>query len=142
MKCGLVVLGLIVVMSSAQCSKPATPRHPLLGNYVVAGYDNSGQLIFTGEFSLQSIEQNWVKGLCRITTLKNAPEGLYDHNGNCEAIVDGKKLELDLAPLLDDGGVLFDGEIDGGRFRGVCLFDSFAGSTPFGRFEAVKRALG
>jgi hypothetical protein len=127
-------------MWSAGCSRhPAVPPSPILGRYELTGYDNSGQLIFTGVISFESLEQNYLKAKCVITRNQNAPEGLYDKNGGCEGEIDGKKLDLDLAPAMDDGGILFEGEFDGsGRIQGVCLFDSFAGTTSFGRFEAVK----
>ena len=144
MKTLLTVTTLIFVVWSASCSRQpaAPPRHPLIGSYVLAGYNDSGQLIFTGEFSLTAVEQNHVKGRCVIKPNKNAPSGLFEKDGGCDGLLDGNKLDMDLAPYMDDGGVLFEGEIDGGRISGVCLFDSFAGSHPFGRFEAVKRALG
>ena len=144
MKFPLAVLSLLFVMWSAGCSRhPAAPQNPILGRYALAGYDNSGQLIFTGEISFESLEQNHLKGKCVITRNQNAPEGLYDKNGGCEGMINGKKLDLDLAPFMDDGGVLFEGEFDGsGRIRGTCLFDSYVGARPFGRFEAVKRTLG
>jgi hypothetical protein len=137
----LAVLSLLVLLLSAQCSRePATPQNPILGRYALAGYDDSGQLIFTGEISFESLEWNHVKGKCVITRSKNAPEALYDKNGDCEGMIEGKKLDLDLAPMMDDGGILFEGEFDGsGRLTGDCLFDSFIGARRFGRFEAVKR---
>ena len=144
MKTLLTVMTLIFVVWSASCSRQpdGPPRHPLIGRYVLAGYNDSGQLIFTGEISLTSVEQNHVKGRCVIKPNENAPQGLFEQNGDCDGLLEGKKLDMDLAPSMDDGGVLFEGEIDGGRIRGVCLFDSFVGSHPFGRFEAVKSALG
>ena len=149
MKSPLAGLVLILVMGSGGCSphnvspqNPATPRNPLLGSYVVAGYDNSGRLIFTGEIALLSVEQNRVKGQCTIKKEKDAPQALYDKSSDCEGLLDGKKLDLDLTPELYDAGVRFKGEITDGRIKGEALFDSYGPSLPFGRFEAVKRALG
>ena len=149
MRFSLAVFGLIFVALGAQCSwhtpssqSPATPRHPLLGRYVLAGYDDSGRMIFTGEVELLSIEQNRVKGQCKLKKEKDAPQALYDISSNCEGLIDGKKLDLDLAPELYDAGVRLKGEITGGRIKGEALFDSYGPSLRFGHFEAVKSALG
>ena len=144
MKIPLTMLSLLFLICIAGCSRqPAVPQNPILGRYALSGYNDSGQLIFTGEISFESIEKDWIKGKCVIRKNQNAPESLYDSDSNCEALIDGKKIDLDLAPAMDDGGVLFEGEFDGtGGLRGVCLFDSFAGARAFGRFEAVKRTLG
>ena len=143
MRSSLAVFVLIVVMLSAQCSRhTADLQHPLLGRYALAGYDDSGRLIFTGEISLVSLERNFVKGQCTIKRERDAPGALHDHSGDCGGLFDGKKLDLDLAPGMDDAGVLFEGEFGDGRIKGVCQFDSFVGARPFGRFEAVRRTLG
>lgn len=143
MKIPLAVFSLLVLLLSAQCSRqPAAPQNPLLGRYALSGYDDSGQLIFTGEISFESIEQNNVKGQYKLVKKKNAPEALYDNNAAFEGSIDGKKLSLDLAPFMDDGGMLVEGEIDGGRITGDFLFDSIVGARRFARFEAVKTTLG
>jgi hypothetical protein len=143
LKIPLAVLSLLVLLFCTQCSRqPVAPQNPLLGRYALSGYDDSGQLIFTGEISFESIERNTVKGQYKLVKEKNAPEALYDQNSAFEGSIDGKKLSLDLAPSMDDGGMLVDGEFDGGRITGDFLFDSFVGARRFARFEAVKRALG
>lgn len=78
----------------------------LLGRYELAGYDNSGQLVFTGTISLVSLEQNHLKGQCKVVRRQEAPAGLLDQNANCEALMDGKNLSMDFAPSLDDAGLL------------------------------------
>jgi hypothetical protein len=111
----------------------------MLGRYELAGYDSSGRLIFTGAISLMSLEQNQLKGQCTIAREKDAPEGLFDQNGGCEGSVDGKKVTIDLAPAVDDGGLVLNGQFDEGRITGLWMFDTFAGSKPLGKFEAVKK---
>ena len=118
--------------------KPAIPRDPRLGGYVLSGYDNSGQFIFTGTISLRSLEQNLVKGECTISRNENAPEGLLDDRGPCEGLIDGNKVEFDFAPMLDDAGYLLEGEFDGGSIKGIWKVDGFATSSPLGTFVAVK----
>ena len=118
--------------------KPAAPQDPRLGGYVLSGYDNSGQFIFTGTISLRSLEGNFVKGECTLSRKENAPEGLLDDDGPCEGLIDGNRFDLDFAPMLDDGGFLLEGEFDGGRLHGVWKLDGFFTSEPLGKFEAVK----
>ena len=118
--------------------KPVTPQDPRLGGYVLSGYDNSGQFIFTGTISLRSLEQNFVKGECTISRNENAPEGLLDDRGPCGGLIDGNRIEIDFAPMLDDGGFLLEGEFDGGRIKGVWKLDGYVTSQPLGKFEAVK----
>lgn len=133
----IATLALSLVLGSCN-RKPAAPQDPRLGGYVLSGYDNSGQFIFTGTISLRSLEQNFVKGECTISTNENAPEGLLDDRGPCEGLIEGNRIEMDFAPMLDDGGVLLEGEFDGGRFRGVWKLDGFFTSELLGKFEAVK----
>lgn len=68
----------------------------------------------------------------QIVREKDAQEGLVDQTALCEASVQGKKVTIDLAPSMDDGGLLFEGEFDGAQITGVWLFDSYAGSQPQG----------
>ena len=139
MKVLLSVSSLILLLGFAQCNRPGNPQSPMLGRYELAGYDSSGRLIFTGAISLVSLEQNQLKGQCTIAREKDAPEGLFDQNGDCEGSVDGKKVTIDLAPAVDDGGLVLEGQFDEGRITGVWMFDTFAGSKPLGKFEAVKK---
>jgi len=80
-----------------------------------------------------------LKGQCVIVRQNNAPEGVVEKNGGCEGLMDGKKVSMDLAPALDDAGLLLEGQFDEGRISGTWLLDGFATSTPLGRFEAVKK---
>jgi len=85
------------------------------------------------------MEHTILKGRCTITREKDAQEGLVDQTPLCEASVEGKKVTIDLAPSMDDGGLLFEGEFDGAQITGVWMFDSYAGSQPQGKFVAVKK---
>jgi hypothetical protein len=40
-----------------------------------------------------SLEQNHLKGQCKIIRAQNAPEALYEKDENCEALMDGKKID-------------------------------------------------
>ena len=53
--------------------------------------------------------------------------------------MEGKKMDLDCAPRLDDGGLLMEGEFDGVSVRGIWRLDGFVTSAPLGKFEAVKK---
>lgn len=140
MKFVLAVSWLILLLGFAQCNRrPTNPQSSMLGRYELVGHDSSGRLIFTGAISLVSLEQNHLKGQCMIAREKNAPEGVFDQNGNCEGLMDGKKVSMDLAPSLDDAGLLLEGEFDDGRITGVWMLDGFATSKPLGKFEAVKK---
>ena len=103
-------------MGMSQCNNYADKAETsLLGRYELAGYDNSGQLVFTGTISLVSLDQNHLKGQCKIARRQDAPAGLLDQEANCEALMDGKNLSMDFAPSLDDAGLLLEGQFDGGR---------------------------
>jgi hypothetical protein len=131
---------LLLVVTISQCDNHSNKTdNPILGQYELTGRDNSGQLVFTGTISFVSVEQNLLKGPCKITRTPNAPEGLYDKDGNCEALMEGKKIDFDSAPQLDDGGLLLEGEFDGVAIRGVWKIDGFVTSPPLGSFEAVKK---
>lgn len=131
---------LLLLVAISQCDNHSDKtNNSILGRYELAGRDNSGQLAFTGTITFVSLEQNHLKGQCKIIREQNAPEGLYEKDGNCEALMDGRKIGLDSAPLLDDAGVLLEGEFDGLAIRGIWMLDGFVTSEPLGKFEAVKK---
>jgi len=140
MKLLLSVSCLIVLLGFAQCNRRSTnPQSSLLGQYELRGYDDTGKLAFTGTISLMSLEQDHLKGQCTIAREKYAPEGLFEKNGGCEGLVDGKKVSMDFAPFLDDAGLLLEGELNDGRITGIWKLDGFVTSEPLGKFEAVKK---
>ena len=135
----VLFVSLIFLMGISQCHKNAhKAENSLLGQYDLSGYDNSGKLVFTGTISLVSLEQNHLKGQCKIVRLQEAPAGLLDQDANCEALTNGKKLSMDFAPSLDDAGLLLEGEFDDGLINGYWMLDGFVTSEPLGRFVAVK----
>lgn len=140
MKALLLVSCLILLFGFTRCTRgPSDSHNSWLGHYELKGYDDSGNLVFTGTISLLSIEQNHLKGQCRVTRANHAPDGLFDQQGNCESLLDGKKVDLDLAPYLDDAGLLLQGELNNGQLTGVWRLDGFVTSDALGRFEAVKK---
>lgn len=140
MKVLLLVSCLLLMFGFARCNKgPNESQNPWLGDYALKGYDESGNLVFTGTISLLSIEQNDVKGQCRVTRESNAPEGIYDKQGECGGLLQGKKVDLDLAPFMDDAGLLLQGELNDTQISGIWRLDGFVTSDPLGKFEAVKR---
>lgn len=131
---------LILVMGFAQCNRCSGSRQdPMLGLYEVAGHDAAGRLIFTGAISLSSLEQNHLKGRCIIKWEHNAPDGVFDEDGGCEGLIEGKVVSIDSAPSMDDAGLLLDGQFNDGRIAGTWRIDGFATSPPLGNFEAVKK---
>jgi len=48
-------------------------------------------------------------------------------------------VSMDLAPSLDDAGLLLDGQFHDGRITGTWRIDGFATSEPLGKFEAAKK---
>jgi hypothetical protein len=135
----LLVVSLIFLMGISQCHKSAQKtENSLLGEYELTGYNNSGLLVFNGTISLESLEQNHLKGKCKIERRQEAPAGLLDQDTNCEALTNGKKLSMDFAPSLDDAGLLLEGEFDGDMISGYWMFDGFVTSEPLGRFVAVR----
>jgi hypothetical protein len=135
----VLFVSLIFLMGISQCHKnTGKTENSILGQYDLAGYDNSGLLVFTGTISLVSLEQNHLKGQCKIVRRQEAPAGLLDQDANCEALTNGKKLSMDFAPSLDDAGLLLEGEFDGGLINGYWMLDGFVTSEPLGRFVAVR----
>lgn len=140
MKTVLLLSSLLLLVAISQCDNHSNNTgNSILGRYELTGRDNSGQLAFTGTISFVSLEKTHLKGQCKIIRDQNAPEGLYEDDGNCEALMDGKKIDLDSAPLLDDAGLLLEGEFDGVAIRGIWKLDGFVTSEPLGKFEAIKK---
>jgi hypothetical protein len=133
-----ILAALILLTGFAGC-RGSSSRSALIGRYELQGQDRWGRRAFTGSILLTSIDQKIFKGRCTIEREKDTQEGLVDQTPLCEASVDGKKVTIDLAPSMDDGGLLFEGEYDGTQIRGVWMFDSHAGSQPQGKFVAVKK---
>jgi hypothetical protein len=139
MKTVVTILSLILLVGTCQCNGSSNPRNPMLGEYELVAHGNSGQLVFTGTISLLSLDQNHLKGQCIIKTQSAAPEGLFDENGGCEGLVEGKSISIDLAPSLDDAGLLLEGQFSENEISGTWKSDGFVTSEILGRFEAVKK---
>lgn len=138
MKTILAILALIIMMG--MCDRnPNNSQSSMLGRYELVGHDSSDRLIFTGTILLKSLDENHLKGECTIMREKDAPEGVLDQQGDCEGSFDGKRVNLDLAPSLDDAGLLLEGELNAGRISGIWRLDGFVTSKPLGKFEAVKK---
>jgi hypothetical protein len=136
----ILFMSLSSLVAISQCDRYNSKyRNPILGRYELTGRDNTGQPAFAGTISFVSIEQNHLKGPCKIITQQNAPEGLFEKDGNCEAIMDGNKISVDSAPSLDDAGLLLEGEFDGKAIKGIWKLDGFVTSNPLGTFAAEKK---
>jgi hypothetical protein len=140
MKTARFIFGSILLAALGQCTHSLDkPQDPILGYYELRGNNNSGTLAFTGHIEIESREGNDLKGHCKIVRESSASQNLFDQDSRCEAVLKGEKIDFDLAPSMDDGGLLFEGELEEGRITGVWLFDGFAASPPQGPFLAVKR---
>lgn len=135
----IIVRILPVLLLLVGCQRQPKNSHPLIGQYQLVAHDHDGRLMFTGSMDLVSIEQSYLEGRCTVVREKDAPQGLFDQKGNCAALIDGKKVEFDFAPGLDDAGLLLEGEFEAGRMSGIWRLDGFATSEPLGRFEAIKK---
>jgi hypothetical protein len=140
MKTAGFIFAMIVLAALGQCTHSLDKAEdPILGYYELRGNDNSGTLAFTGYIQIESLEGNNLNGHCKIVRERSASQNLFDQDSPCVAVLKGKKINFDLAPNLDDGGLLFEGELEKGKITGVWLFDGFVGSPPQGPFLAAKR---
>lgn len=139
MKTLLAVLSLIFLIGIGNCNRQVNPASSILGYYELVGRDHSGQRAFTGTISLTSIEEQHINGQCEIVREKDADPGVLDQTPRCQAFLEGKKITIDFAPFLDDGGLIFEGEIGDDRISGLWMFKSIAGTQPQGKFDAVKK---
>lgn len=122
------------------CSRLPNDTMLVLGQYELVAYDNAGRRAFTGTISLTAVvEQTVATGQCKILRETNADEAILDQMPRCQALLDGEKITIDMAPSLDDGGLILEGKLNDGRMSGSWMFKSFAGSAPQGKFEAVKK---
>ena len=140
MKVATSILGLLLLTAVCQCTRlPRESHSPILGYYDLTAHDNSGLLVFTGTIQLATFEQSHLKGHCTIVREKNAPEHVFDQNTQCEASLEGRRIDFDLAPSMDDAGLLLEGELTDGRINGVWKQDGYVTSEALGRFQAMKR---
>jgi hypothetical protein len=136
----LSFLFLILLLGLVQCNRLSSKnQNPVLGQYELAAYDNNGNLAFTGSITFKSLEQGHLIGQCTVVREKYAPLGVGEKNGRCEGMLDGKKLDMDYAPSMNDAGLLLEGELNDGRFEGIWKLDGFSASEPLGKFSAVKK---
>jgi hypothetical protein len=134
LKLSLMVCAICVI----QCARHR-PTDPLLGGYDIVAADNTGKRVFTGTMSLTSRDANGATGRCTITRESTAPVGVVDQSAPCLAVLEGQEITIDLAPSLDDGGLILQGRIDGGRMSGEWGFKSVVGHLWDGKFEATKK---
>lgn len=134
-----VVLVLAIALGLGSC-RHSPNQTPLVGSYDVQGFDHAGKLIFKGAIKITSFETTKVKGICKITKVDSTfQRSVEKAEGLCEGEVSGNQITLDLAPLLDDGGVVFEGQWNESRITGTWSIESALGATTFGNFEAVKQ---
>jgi hypothetical protein len=132
---------LIVAMLSAFGFCGVAPRPAPLDKYDIQGYDFSGNLIFKGAIELIVLERGEVNGQCRLQKVSTTFKGAVDKkDGPCRGSVSGEDIVLDLAPDLDDAGVVFKGRWNEHYIEGTWQVDSFAGDKTFGTFKATRIA--
>jgi hypothetical protein len=135
----MVVLLLVILVGIGYCGHSRNQK-PLVGNYDLQGRDYSGKLIFNGAIRITSFENMELNGTCKVVELDHRFEGAVNkNNGPCEGKVSGDEITLDLAPDLDDGGLVFEGHWNESRITGTWMIESVLGGERLGTFEAVKR---
>jgi hypothetical protein len=139
MKVVLRLLTLFLLVGMATCHRSAAPAPSIIGFYELTAYNNSGQRVFTGTISLTSVDQKYISGQCSIVRERDAAPTILDQSSRCRAELEEKKITIDFAPSMDDGGIVLEGEIRDDRMPGRWMFKSFAGIQPQGKFEAPKR---
>ncbi|HKS10562.1 MAG TPA: hypothetical protein VJS13_13520 [Pyrinomonadaceae bacterium] len=129
-----VLLLLSLLLGFGQCGQP---RNPLVGKYTVEGRNFDGKRIFGGTLSIDTFENGEVKGLCKLVDVD--PSLGFGKDGPWIGEVNGDEIVLDLAPLMDDGGVILEGHWREGRLSGTVRVDSFVGARDVGTFEATRQ---
>jgi hypothetical protein len=115
-------------MNFAGCNHRANPTSAILGEYELVGLNDSGQRAFTGTIALTSVDPNYINGQCKIIGERDAAPAILDQNPRCQALLEGKKITVGFAPSLDDGGLLFQGEIGNDQISGIWMFKTIAGT--------------
>ncbi len=135
-----IIPGLVLLLVTCQCTHTALKAaDPLLGVYQLTAYDQSGQLAFTGQLKLNQRQGKDLSGNCKIVRDPRASQSISDFTAPCEASIEGTKINFDLAPNMDDAGMLLYGEFESsGVISGNWGFDNFAGYRPRGKFVARK----
>lgn len=131
-----LVLPLLLTLGWCRCSRN---QNPLVGEYKIQGHDFAGKRIFNGTISVKTFANDEVKAVCYVVKVADDFEGTVNNNGPCEGETSDDKISLDLAPSMDDGGVLFEGNWSEGHISGTWSIDSFAGAKTFGTFDAVRQ---
>ena len=139
MKQMLVGLVMFSIVALTNCPGWTNPQNKRLGRYELVAHDNSGQIAFTGSISLTTQDGNHLKGHCKIVRDQAAPQGLFDDDGGCEGLIEGINVSFDTAPMMDDAGLLLEGQFGEGQITGIWKIDGFVTSLPLGKFAAVKK---
>ncbi len=135
----IVLSSLMLLLAFGSCSR-SRGHSSLVGKYDLQGHDYAGQLIFKGTISFTDLNNNQVKGNCKVVKVAQTFRGAVDKkDGPCEGEVSGNKITLDLAPGLSDAGLVFEGQWTDARIDGTWRIESFLGGKTFGTFEAIKQ---
>lgn len=134
----MVTLSLVILMGFNHCSRSRN-QNPLVGKYDLQGHDYSGKLIFHGAISFTSVENDEVKGICKVVKVEQAFRGAVEKDGPCEARVSGDKITIYLSPSLSDAGVVFDGNWNAGNIAGTWRIESLLGGKTYGTFDAKRQ---
>ena len=133
----LIALSCVIVIS--QCGHLPKDSGSILGQYDIVAHDNAGRRAFTGTISLTALEQTGASGQCKIVRDSGAAETILDQSPRCQAVMNGENITIDLAPSLDDGGLILEGKRSRGQISGSWRFKSISGGSPQGKFEAAKK---
>ena len=134
----ILLSSLLLLLGLSDCHRSPN-QSSLIGKYELQGHDYSSKLIFNGAIVLTSLENDEVKGSCKVVKVAETFRGSVNTDGPCEGKVSGNKITLYLAPGLSDAGVELEGHWGNGRITGTWRIDSMTGGRTFGTFEAVKQ---
>jgi hypothetical protein len=131
------ILTLLILLSGATGCRLFASKNPIIGDYLVSGWDKSGGLDFAGRLSFTSITQGQLKGQCKVKKVREPFKDVLYKDGPCSGSLNGEKLILELSSM-SDGEFTFDGEFKNDRIVGTWSLGSIGGSFPKGKFEAIR----
>ena len=139
-----------IILSTSSCRSSATSGSGThLQSLTTRFRDTSGGSVATGTLFLPSdaAKLKEFTGTCRIRVLHvpQQPKTELDHALRCLSQNDGKLsgritngvIRIELGPQVDDNTVYLQGRLEEGTARGKWSYQSFAGFTECGTFEAT-----
>src|SRR5205085_5967931 len=86
------ILTLLILLSGATGCRLFASKNLIIGDYLVSGWDKSGQLDFTGRLSFTSITEGQLKGQCKVKKVGEPFKDVLYKDGPCGGSLNGEKL--------------------------------------------------